>query len=95
MTNDYSNEFDDIFEEIFPIDSVEQYAQTGSTDEDYPTEDYTDEADEITPDQVNLNSFREKSTLCPTVFNLKTGDLKKVIRKRLIKIARDFVEDID
>lgn len=80
-----TNSFDDIFEEIFPIESVKNYEEGN----------YASEADEISPDQVNLKSFDEKDTLCPSVFNLKTGDLKKVIRKRLIKIARDFISNID
>lgn len=80
-----TNNFDDIFEEIFPIESVKNYEEGN----------YASETDEISPEQVNLKSFDEKDTLCPSVFNLKTGDLKKVIRKRLIKIARDFISNID
>ena len=50
--------------------------------------------EEIYPSQINLKSFEEKETLNPRIW-AADGTLKKVIRKRLYEIAKDFIDDID
>lgn len=49
--------------------------------------------DKVYPRQVNLKSFDKKQTLNPSIW--KDGDLKKIIRSRLVNIARDFMESIE
>lgn len=47
--------------------------------------------DEILPNQINLQSFETKDTLCPKIW--VNGDMKKIIRAHLKNIATDFIED--
>ena len=50
--------------------------------------------EEIYPSQINLKSFEEKDSLNQRIWTSK-GDLKVVIRKKLYKIAKDFINDIE
>lgn len=50
--------------------------------------------EEIYPSQINLKSFEEKETLNPRLWT-DDGTLKKVVRKRLYEIAKDFIDNID
>lgn len=50
--------------------------------------------EEIYPSQINLKSFEEKETLNPRIW-ASDGSMKKIIRKRLCRVAKDFMDDID
>ena len=47
----------------------------------------------IYPNQINLKSFNFKKELNPKIW--KNGKLKDNIRKRLVKIAKEFVESTE
>ena len=49
--------------------------------------------DKIYPQQINLKSFASKDHLCPAIW--KDNALRPIVRKRLISIARDFIENLD
>lgn len=49
--------------------------------------------DKIYPDQINLKSFNFKKQLNPKIW--EDNKLKKNVRKRLIKIAKEFVKSTD
>lgn len=49
--------------------------------------------DKVYPDQINLKSFNFKKQLNPKIW--EDNKLKKNVRKRLIKIAKEFVKSTD
>ena len=49
--------------------------------------------DKIYPEQINLKSFDSKEQLCPAIW--RENNLRPIIRKRLLSIARDFIENLD
>ena len=49
--------------------------------------------DKIYPNQINLKSFNFKKELNPKIW--KNGKLKDNIRKRLIKIAKEFIDSTE
>lgn len=49
--------------------------------------------DKIYPEQINLKSFNFKKQLNPKIWD--NGKLKKNVRKRLIKIAQEFVKSTE
>lgn len=50
--------------------------------------------EEIFPEQINLKSFEEKSSLNPKIWS-SSYDLKKIVRRRLYDIAQEFIADVD
>lgn len=49
--------------------------------------------DKIYPEQINLKSFNYKKQLNPKIW--EKNKIKKNVRKRLIKIAKEFVKSTD
>ena len=49
--------------------------------------------DTIYPEQINLKSFERKSKLCPAIW--RNNDMKRAVRARLMKIAKDFIEGFE
>ena len=49
--------------------------------------------DSVYPNQINLKSFNKKKTLCPRIW--QHGDLKRIIRKHLEVIAKNFIKDLE
>lgn len=49
--------------------------------------------DKVYPNQINLKSFEVKDQLCPKIWN--NGKLIDKVRKKLLDIAKEFVEFLD
>lgn len=49
--------------------------------------------DEIFPRQINLKSFERKNKLCPKIW--RNGDMKKIVRARLLEIAKNVLNDFE